>query len=925
MKILVVDGYNEGKRGRQAFNAFLRTLESAIKSSGSFKQDISMVHRNLINVGDYVLDWENEHLTDEAKIRASKFDTLDIICFGGDMQTCPWDPRCMQVVMLLHMAALCDKPVLGIGAGAFTGVYAASTNGARFHMLNEPYGLPFSKLLSFPRYSKGTKAFPSGFLNNETGDVYSFAEENKLWKPMCNVGMFRIATSGKPTPMAPGMSKPKHMAKDDHSLTEDQDPSAVYVDERETSVHIRNPFIQNRFLKGLASQNFIACELPNWHLNGDGALPTNKGVFVMAENKMGPMVLGKGHNCLFLACEINQGKSYDTMKLVMSNYIACIVEDIRSVGNPGMSLVLFLWGDSAGRGSAYDSTLSNPRDMAPTLTATAVASSLASGPTRVAMPVFDLFFQNKDESAPLSLARSKTGTIEGQKIKKQTRHPLMSRRKRLDKLFKATGNGDMSGQIQKVVAEDAARDPYGYGGGDAAVGAALTRDMTQGYESDPNSQSKVAGNLRKQRELYAAQVDREKRNAAADEGAWKNKDRAERHAAKKKNKQEARGGNVHPLDEYNDSMSLTSNEGSVGHAGELVKVGDRVVRMTHDPTNMLTDQFGFAEQLSHGSLSNRTQKSNAPHPAMVPEMAKPLTVGPNDWKKLQAKLQDDWDEKARLHNDKTRVMTWAKENEKLGGGGGGGGAGRAQSAGALGGANFSAVEKEYRSQRGKLTYEAPDSPNRMVRDSAEMRMFKQLSQGTIDRPGTAPLNRPAPPTASRPGTGTSNRQRQTKSGGGGVPTTARRPHSQGGIDTQRPLSGSSLTAKGIPRPKTSTGAVRLNSGARKPFNNAKKFADLQEKEAAGPYLGQYTETYMTPYEQEAAYIRKNKDKWSGGHFRLFFGEGKGLPLRKEGLIGGDGKFPDKVKDGSAEHIKGVDWLLVRRVDKAKQVGGAWAR
>jgi len=138
MKILVVDGYNEGKRGRQAFNAFLRTLESAIKSSGSFKQDISMVHRNLINVGDYVLDWENEHLTDEAKIRASKFDTLDIICFGGDMQTCPWDPRCMQVVMLLHMAALCDKPVLGIGA-----VWAALLQAAVIPTVQQGYqGLP---------------------------------------------------------------------------------------------------------------------------------------------------------------------------------------------------------------------------------------------------------------------------------------------------------------------------------------------------------------------------------------------------------------------------------------------------------------------------------------------------------------------------------------------------------------------------------------------------------------------------------------------------------------------------------------------------------------------------------------------------------------------------------------------------------------
>ena len=916
MKILIVDCYESTKKGRQAYNAYFRTLEAAIKASGPFSAEISLVHRELTNVGDHVLDWETEALNEDAKSRASKFDSIDIICVAGDMQTCPWDPRYMKVVTLIHMANLVKKPVLGLGSGAFASVYACATNGARFHMLNEPYGLPYNKLATFPRYSKGTKAFPSGWLNNETGDVFTYSEEYKLWKPVCNVGMFRIATAGKPTPIAPGMSAPKHMGKDDRSLTEEQDPSALYIDDRETSTHIRNAFIQNRFLTGLMSQNFIACELPNWHLNGDGALPTTKGIFVMAENKMGPVILGKGSNHLYLACEINQGKSYDTMRHIMTNYVGAVVADVRAEEQPADSLVLYLFGDSAGRGSSYDSTLSSAGDMAPTLTATAVASSLPGGPTRVAMPVFELFFKDKDEMAavnlpPGALSGNKKSSSKGGKTKKQMRHPLMSRRKRLDALFKMTGNEDMSGKMKRVLAESEARDPYGYDkDGDAAAGASFLHEMSEGYTSDPNSQSKVAGNLRQQRDAYRRQVEMEERNNEAAQRRWARKQRREE-------KLKAKGMNMaaHPLEEFSDSMSLTSltsDDYSIG--GELVKVGDRVMRIERQDDNRGT----FGER----TLSTMAIKSKDPPPDLIPNVAEPLSKGPSDWIKLQAKMMDDEDERKRLHNDKTRVVDWANENSKL--------QDRNPSSGNV---KFSSIEAQYREHRKQLTYEPPDSPDRMKRDGREMRMLKQRSQGVMERPGTAPnAHRPIKPSTA-PRDANNNRagtapgmQRPNKVAGHPTRKLFSRGSQAGpskGNAPQRPLSGSSLTAKHIPRPKTTPGAVRLASGKRRPFNNATKFAEMHVKDEEGPYLGRYTEPYMTPYEQDAAYIRKNKDKWSGGHFRLAFGQGKGLPLRKDGLIGGDGMYPEKCKDGSAEHVKGVDWLLVRRVNKDKQIAGAW--
>ena len=55
-------------------------------------------------------------------------------------------------------------------------------------MLNGPLGEPIEKLSMYPRYSVGTAAHPSGWLDHVTGDVYSFDPESSYWRPLCNIG-----------------------------------------------------------------------------------------------------------------------------------------------------------------------------------------------------------------------------------------------------------------------------------------------------------------------------------------------------------------------------------------------------------------------------------------------------------------------------------------------------------------------------------------------------------------------------------------------------------------------------------------------------------------------------------------------------------------------------------------------------------------
>ena len=217
MQALVVDAYET----RAGFNSFHRTFTSALLDSSEYEHDI--IIRRLDDLGDYVCDWEHDILNENAKGVIQKFDKVDLVCIGGDMHICPWDPQFTQIITLLHMCNFIKKPILACGSGALGAIYATSTQGARFYILNGPNGETIERLPTFPRYSKGTGAYPSGWLDNETGDLYTYEPFTMMWKPTCNIGVYRIASSGKPSSPRFRPSS-KKFSREDHMLAMDQTP-----------------------------------------------------------------------------------------------------------------------------------------------------------------------------------------------------------------------------------------------------------------------------------------------------------------------------------------------------------------------------------------------------------------------------------------------------------------------------------------------------------------------------------------------------------------------------------------------------------------------------------------------------------------------------------------------------------------------------
>ena len=890
MKILVVDCYDESKRGRNLFNGFFRTLDSCIKESGPLSNDVELLVRRCNEIGDLIMDWETESLDKESLERVTRFDTFDVICIGGDMNECPWHPRNMQVITLIHMANEINKPLLTVGGGTFLAVYSASTCGKRFFILNDPLGDTIDKLPLYPRYALDTIEHPCGWLDNETGDVYSYKDDSKLWTPVCNIGMFRIANSGKPS--RPNSAVPKHLSKDDRSLTDEVDPQANYFDERETSVHIRNIHVQSRYLKTLASQNFIACEVPNWHINNDGALPVNYGVFVMAENKRGPIILGRGPFGLYIGAEINQGRSYSSMKTIILNYMTAVNDDIRAKGSLGNKLRIYLVGDETGIGKQYDPLITSKRKFAPTLAASAIPSSLPGGPTKVSAPVFSLFF-NEAESAKeftLNNLRKNNNRVSTLKQKKQNklRHPLMARRRRLGELLLKTGNTDMINLKEQIRDEVDAENPY-----EQAPNSA--REFMSGKMMGLISMSGRATEMRKARIGYIDNDEREKRNEGRQEAMQQNAKKIREKGLSKREKA-ARAVYINSTDEITDELSVhTASTESV----EVVKEGNRVFMKTK------------VRQRPHSAtqLGGHKHKMNT-DPSFIPsvDMMRPLTAV-SDWNKLEMKHREEEKLKSRLPNDKTELIHWASQQGMHFG---------------PGGLSIDILEQHYQLEKDKVKYLPPNSPERIQRETEEMRALKLAQRtGEIDpslrgsRIGTDSMLPTLGPDGSyslvgvgsaRPMTVGSPIPRPPPSEKGGASPDLAQEHAEAAILTRVKTAPSVFNRPGSAK-------VRIQSSNPKPYNNMKKFDQMKLKDKISKYNGTYSEPYRSEYDKEQHYLRVNRNRWTGGHFRTAFGPNGGLPLRKEGQIA-PGVFPQAPNDG-ATRLVAKDWFLIRKMDKSK--------
>jgi hypothetical protein len=192
MKFLVIDGFAETKTGREEYHESYGVLDSIIRDENNVDcGQFEILTRRYDQIDEYIVDWEYSSLLANSKSCSKSFDSIDVICIFGDMKLLPWDPSCYSLITLIHMSHLLGKPLLTCGSGAHMAVYTCATQGLRYQILNLPIGESIEKIKTQSTYFKGPKGYPCGWLDNETGDIFSYTSAEKKWTPTTNIGIYR--------------------------------------------------------------------------------------------------------------------------------------------------------------------------------------------------------------------------------------------------------------------------------------------------------------------------------------------------------------------------------------------------------------------------------------------------------------------------------------------------------------------------------------------------------------------------------------------------------------------------------------------------------------------------------------------------------------------------------------------------------------
>lgn len=353
MQVLIINCFSDSPRGVIAFNNFQRLIERATASTFS-KYGVSGVPtftiKRLNELGEYAFDWQHDALDESRKQQARMFDKLELIFVGGDMSILPWDPIATQLVTLLNMTNIVKKPVFLLGLGAYVNIYATATQGTRFNVLNGPHGSGIDELAMFGQYGPSSikESYPSGFLDSDTGDMYTYNPQTGSWNPVCNIGMFRMACQGVPS--STKVREPiKKYSRSDHTLSYDQDPEAI--DDKDQIILVRNEGIQHYLVKDVTSIAIVAKLLPEWILHSDRALPTNCGIRVVASIANGGSVIMEQENKVVLAVDFTDTKTAAFVETLMVKYMNHIIAKMRnSKERLDASLFEFIFGKTGFEG-----------------------------------------------------------------------------------------------------------------------------------------------------------------------------------------------------------------------------------------------------------------------------------------------------------------------------------------------------------------------------------------------------------------------------------------------------------------------------------------------------------------------------------------------------------------------------------------------
>ena len=775
VQVLVVNAMASPK-SLTAYSVFMNMVRKTLK------RDADIVERAVTDIADFVIDWEYETLEEHSKSIMKHFDKLELVFVIGDRDLVPWDPKCHLLVILLHMCNYVEKPVLSVGSGALHSMYSLCTQGARFDFINGPRGEKLNRLPTYSSYSIGTPPYPCGWLENETGDVYSYDPDHKAWRPVCNVGMNRLPMSGRPREK--DTLPPEKKFGSDKRLLVEQEKVEVVKKDGDIMVNLRNSATRHYSFRGIEKAKFVLSNSEEWNLNFDGALPAHDDLMVLADGPNGPAVVAYKKN-LLLTCDVNRGKSYYTLQAIFYNFVKEMLGKVGAVKEETDERALLthkVFGSGRVDEELWQPTPPENRKVAPTLAATMVSTKLSQGPTLVQSRFGIEQTRTERMMSPRTAAQANNvirvaGTADGfdyealtsprihksmgKKVPVAKKKSHRVRRKRLDIFLAAQGHPEMQAVNKKAykLAEKHRKDPEVFGSphvGDEPDSARVffgdnNLSLPRNKEQRPTLDSPW--------NAPPPKIDFSRPHTAG--GRWQS---AAGQSSKQPLKSKGWGEYMRENDAYD--MSRLGNT--------LPSIPKALNATTRDEARAMTADA-----------------------AVVPEL-----------RDIKASLSDNFIPEKHPNLNKFRVPEGLK---KHGGDG-----------------NVKCKKK----RRDKDTSTAEGQTEEKVMD--------------------------------------------------GAPTT-------------------SIALKQL-----------VISTVEKPFNNNAKYRDMEKADKMAEtmhmaFQGTYTEQYRSEHEKQIYEYNEAKKKFIGEPFKTHFGKASSLPLRPQGVVGGDGKYP-KQPSGMVAPLA-VDWNM----------------
>eukprot|EP00826_Nyctotherus_ovalis_P047926 TRINITY_DN5590_c0_g4_i1.p1 TRINITY_DN5590_c0_g4~~TRINITY_DN5590_c0_g4_i1.p1 ORF type:complete len:320 (+),score=91.44 TRINITY_DN5590_c0_g4_i1:156-1115(+) len=312
MKIIIVNGYSS----TEAFKRFVAVVKKAFDCLRTYGMDEpSFVILDRRNIDSYIyLESQKRDGTEAARL----FDSVDIVLMDGDANLLPWSKPAAKLALFFRQCKQCNKALFAAGFAFYMLIYYCATNFAPVKIVNG------SKLEEINKYPTENLPACAAFLDNETGDMYTYNSNTNSWIPSANAGLHYTKNA-----MSAAVGQFVQNVKVYRGKVEIRDLNDVYKsNENEAICFVRKASVQHWGMVGLP-QKFLVLAKNAWDphpVNVTQAGVVGPNYHTLAENEKGPSIV-EHKNTLATLFHINP-KYAETIQ-ILNNFVTHKITLIR--------------------------------------------------------------------------------------------------------------------------------------------------------------------------------------------------------------------------------------------------------------------------------------------------------------------------------------------------------------------------------------------------------------------------------------------------------------------------------------------------------------------------------------------------------------------------------------------------------------------